>query len=49
MEYGELGWVEIEGFPFWPARRADVQEIDSELQKLGREELVLIYFFGSHD
>lgn len=26
-----------------------MQEVDSKLQKLGREELVLIYFFGSHD
>jgi hypothetical protein len=48
MEYGELGWIEIEGFPFWPARRADVLEVSADVQKLGREGLVLVYFFGSH-
>jgi len=49
MQYGELGWVKIGGYPYWPARRADVLEVSSDVQKMGREELILVYFFGSHD
>mmetsp|Transcript_16907 Transcript_16907/g.18815 ORF Transcript_16907/g.18815 Transcript_16907/m.18815 type:complete len:957 (+) Transcript_16907:128-2998(+) len=49
LEFGELGWVKVIGYPYWPARRADVTEASENVQKQGSDDLMLVYFFGSHD
>eukprot|EP01122_Echinamoeba_exundans_P010791 TRINITY_DN4109_c0_g1_i1.p1 TRINITY_DN4109_c0_g1~~TRINITY_DN4109_c0_g1_i1.p1 ORF type:complete len:1208 (+),score=307.47 TRINITY_DN4109_c0_g1_i1:125-3748(+) len=48
LDYGDLGWIKISDYPFWPVRRADITEAPLDVRKLGREELMLVYFFGVH-